>query len=106
MWSGNAYNLTMVEGDYGIQCPIVIEGVTLTASDAFLITIKDKANGEIIIAKDYDNITKNTIPFELTDAESELLSPGFYVFTLDWYQSGSFLCNLIANGSLNVEDKA
>lgn len=93
----------MCVGDWGVELPITISGVTLGASDSLKITI---ANTAPLIVKEYDNITQNTIRLVLTEAESALLPVGTYVYSLDWYQDGSFLCNIIKYGLFLVGDKA
>ena len=99
-------NLRMSEGDWGIGLSVTVDGVTLGASDALLYTFKDSLNGKTILTKTFDNITDNTISLSFTQAESALFSPGVYPYSLDWYQNGSFLCNLIEVGTLTVGDKA
>ena len=106
MWSVSRNDLQMAEGDYGIQLPITVNGTTLTASDSLRVTIKSHKNGSTIVEKDYTNIVDNTINFELTAAESALLQVGVYVYSLDWYQHGLFLCNIIPLGLFKVVDKA
>lgn len=105
-WTVIGHNLTMVEGDYGIELPITISGLTMTENDSIKITFKDRKNGETVLAKDYSNVQENTIILELTEQESALFPVGGYVYSLDWYQSGNFLCNIIAVASLKVVDKA
>ena len=58
------------------------------------------------VAKTYTNIQNNTIDFELTDSETELLPVGVYAYSLDWYQDGAFMCNIIPSGLFKVVDKA
>ena len=106
MWVVNKQTLQMTEGDWGIELPISIDGVTLTASDEVMVTIKTDKNGETVIVKNYDNISENTIKLSLTEAESALLPVGTYVYSLDWYQDGAFLCNIIPAASFKVVDKA
>ena len=106
MWVVNKQTLQMTEGDWGIELPISIDGVTLTASDEVMVTIKTEKNGETILIKNYDNISENTIKLSLTEAESALLPVGTYVYSLDWYQDGVFLCNIIPAASFKVVDKA
>ena len=106
MWEVSGQKLKMAEADYGIQLPITISGTTLTASDEILMTIKSKVNGETILAKTYSNISQNTFNFELTAAETQLLPVGSYVYSLDWYQDGAFMCNIIPYAVIEVVDKA
>lgn len=96
----------MTEGDYGITLPITISGATLYESDNVELTVKKNAKGEKILTKTYTGITNNTINFLLTEEESVLLPPSMYVYTLDWYRDGKFLCNVIKNGLFEVERKS
>lgn len=104
MWQSNDINIQMTEGDYGIELPITISGVTLGASDALKVTI---AHGETaIIEKEFTNISNNTINLVLTESESALLPIGTYVYSIDWYQNGAFLCNIVPMALFKVGDKA
>lgn len=106
MWSGDADNIRMTEGDYGITLPFGISGATLGNSDSFLFTFKANPNDETaVLTKTFDGITNNTIPFALTEAESALFSPGWYVYSLDWYHNGSFNGCIIEHGTFEVGDK-
>lgn len=106
MWNTIGTNISMAEGDYGIKLPIIISGADLGANDSIKLTIKDVLNGNTIIEKDFDGIAENTVNLELTAAESALLHAGNYVYSLDWYQSGAFLCNIIPLSAYKVVDKA
>ena len=106
MWSNVGYNLKMTEGDFGIALPITITGPTFASADTVKLTVKDRTNGNTILEKDFTNITQNTIALELTSEETALLPVGDYVYTLDWYQLGHFLCNIIPAAMFFVEDKA
>lgn len=96
----------MIEGDFGIVLPIEIEGIEITTEDQFSIKIFKNINEEPIITKTYSNISDNTINFELTKEESQLLKKGYYYYDLDWYQGNKFLGNLIANARFKVLEKA
>ena len=105
MWASNGLEMVMTEGDFGIQIPITIHDVTFSANDELQLTIKKKRNGDTIITKTYENITNNTIQLELTEEESALLPTGLYIYVLDWYQDGAFLCNLVPSSIFKVVDK-
>lgn len=105
-WDAKGNNIEMTQGDYGVQLPIAISGPTLTSSDAVKFTLKDGAGGAIILEKTFTNISSNTINLELTAADTAKLQPRSYVYNLDWYQSGNFLCNIIGNASFKVVGKA
>ena len=106
MWNVNGQDLKMVEGDWGIQLPVTVSGTTLTASDELKLTIKTAINGDTIVSKTFTNIQQNTVDLELTEAESALLPVGSYVYLLDWYQSGAFMCNIIPSALFKVVEKA
>ena len=106
MWYTSGTNISMAEGDFGIDLPITVSGTTFVASDSLKLTIKDVLNGSVIIEKDFSNIQQNTITLTLSSSESALLPVGKYVYSLDWYQSGQFLCNIIPISILKVVEKA
>lgn len=106
MWTASNLVLKMAEGDYGIKLPTVIKGATLDQSDSIRVTLKKEVNGPAILVKDYVGIEDNTIGLELTEAESELFPVGNYVYSIDWYQSGNFMCNLVPFSLFVVVDKA
>lgn len=101
MWNVIGLNLQMTEGDFGVALPIAISGVTLGAQDSVRFTLKQ--NGETIITKDFTNITNNTV--QLTFSEIETPPLGAYVYSLDWYQSGTFMCNIVPCAAFKVVDK-
>ena len=105
-WKVNYLDISMVEGDYGIELPVSISGVTLGAQDSIKLTFKDKNNGETILEKTFDSIVDNTVNLVFTNAESALFPVGTYVYSMDWYQDGSFMCNIIESSTLRVVDKA
>ena len=105
-WNVTGQNLSIVEGDFGIALPVEIGGVTLGAQDSIKLTFKAAVNGEAILAKEFDGIIDNTVSLELTEEETALLPVGAYVYSLDWYQSGNFMCNIIPSASFKVVDKA
>lgn len=107
MWTVNGTTLKMAEGDYGIQLPVTVSGTTLEANDSLKFTFKTVPNGEVILEKEFSDINDNTVDFEFTEAESALFSAGSTcVYSLDWYQDGIFMCNLIPLGQFKVVDKA
>ncbi len=96
----------MAEGDFGVELPITFSDVTLDNADEMKLTIKASVNGDAIIEKTFSNITENTINLVLTEEESSLLPVGSYVYVLDWYQNGAFLCNAIPIAAFKVVEKA
>lgn len=106
MLTGNGTQIEMCEGDYGVSVPVTVSGVTLGASDSLKFTFKTNLNRDVILQKEYSSISQNKINLSFTEAESALFTPGSYVYSLDWYQNGSFMCNLVKVGSFVVGDKA
>lgn len=106
MWQTNNTMLKMVEGDYGIDLPVTVNGVTFANEDTLVFTLKNAPNGDTLITKTFTDIADNTITLTLTEEESAELSVGTYFWVLDWYQSGAFLCNIIPCGLFRVVDKA
>lgn len=106
MWMVNKHSLQMTEGDWGVELPISINGVTLTDQDEVLFTVKTVNNGTKLLEKTFSNITDNTVRLSFTEAESALLPRGVYVYSLDWYQNNVFFCNIIPSAEFKVVDKA
>lgn len=107
MWQViNWHSIKMTEGDYGIKLPIVLSGATMTASDEVKLVIKAAINGAPIVEKTFSNIENNTVDLMLSEAESALLPVGSYFYLLDWYNDGSFMCNIIPWATFKVEEKA
>ena len=104
MWNVNGITLNMTEGDWGVKLPVTVTGVTFTANDS--VRIRIQRDETTIIEKEYTNITQNTFDLEFTEAESALLPVGSYLYSLDWYQDGAFMCNIIPSGMFLVGDKA
>lgn len=108
MWntkSKGSTDITMTEGDFGISLPFFIHGVTIDYDDSVRFTVKTEKNGEPLFTKDFTEIDDNIIDLSLTQAESELLEVGSYLYTLDWYKNGVFMYCLVNNAKLKVEDK-
>lgn len=106
MWRSNGNNLSFVEGDWGIAETVNIYGMEITANDSFRFIFKDRKNGNQILEKEFTALDDNSLELMLTEAESQLFPPGSYVYSLDWYQNGMFMCNIIECGGLKVVDKA
>ena len=105
MWSENQTNITMAEGDYGIQLPITVKGTEFTANDVLRLTFKKTINSPVILEKEYTP-SQNVVNLEFTEEESAKFPVGGYVYSLDWYQDGNFLCNIIPLAQFKVVDKA
>lgn len=105
MWVTTSNGIQMTVGDYGIELPITVIGTTITASDSLRLTFNNALTGDEVLVKDFDNISQNTVNFELTEAESALFPVGVYSYSLDWYQDGNFMCNIIPIGIFRVVSK-
>ena len=98
-------NISMVEGDYGLELPITITGTIISSDETIELIIRDNS-GEIKIDKFYNNIVDNTINFSLTKQESgKLTSNKKYFYSLDWYRNEDFLGNILNGLEFNVEEK-
>ena len=106
MWKVEKNNLSMTEGDYGVALPITISGASIATGDSVTFTVKTEKNGTGKLVKTFSNITQNKFDLVLTSAESALLPVGYYVYSLDWYKDGEFICNIIPSASFRVVDKA
>ena len=106
MWEVYKHTLQMVEGDFGLALPFEVKGTSISTSDTLRFTFKDKLNGDTILTKEYSNIEDNTADLELTEEESALFRVGDYVYSLDWYQDGLFMGNLIKCAAFKVVEKA
>lgn len=105
-WTVQNTTMRMSEGDYGVALPFSVKGTTIAAADSIKFVFKDGPNGETILTKEYTNLSQNSADLVFTAAESELFDPGTYCYTVAWYQSGVFQCNLVENGVFKVGDVA
>ena len=109
MWNKknkNSTDLVMDEGDFGVEIDIGIYGVSISSSDTIRITVRKEKNGDIVVEKEYTNIPDDdTISLSWTEAETALLTPGTYVYCLDWYRDGVFMYCIVNNSKLQVRDK-
>ena len=105
MLKGKNDKITMTEGDYGIVLPIKINGAIINNDDILKFTVKENSNKEEIFTKDFKIEQDNTLNFILTEEESKKFPPAVYVYSLDWYREGNFLCNLVKKALFEVEDK-
>jgi hypothetical protein len=105
-WEVNGQNLSMAEGDYGVELPLTISGIDLGASDYIKVSFKDKKNGNVILEKEFNEFNENTVNIVFTESESALFPVGIYVYRLDWYQAGNFMCNIIECANFKVVDVA
>ena len=98
-WTVDENEISMCEGDYGIDLPITITGVELTDSDSLMITIKDVINGTEYLQKSF------TEALTLSAEDTAQLPVGKYVYSLDWYKNDQFMCNIIPKAPFKVVDK-
>ena len=107
MWSVNKNDLTMAENDYGIALPVSVDGAEIGQGDAIKFVFKKAVDGELILEKEYTSFDEHGFAYlEFTAAESELFPVGSYVYRLDWYRNGSFLCNIITSAKFKVVNTA
>ena len=107
MWIVTAgKDLQMTEGDYGVDLPIVIKGPEFSSSDTINFVVKTSVNGTQKLSKTFTNITDNIVNVRLSSSDASSLPVGTYVYTLDWYRSGSFMCNIIPYAIFKVVEKA
>ena len=107
MWIVNGQEIKMTEGDYGIILPIKIKGATFGTDDHIQITIKAKKNdANVLFSKSFDIKNDNVVNIILTEEETSELPVGNYIYSLDWYKTNAFMCNLILAGNFIVLDKA
>ena len=105
-WNVIGNYLQICEGDFGIGLPATLHDAQMGDGDAVKLTIKTAVDGETIIEKIFDNIVENTFEIKLTAAESALLPIGEYVYAVDWYHDGEFLCNIVPSALFKVVNKA
>lgn len=106
MWIVSGRTITMTAGDFGIELPIEVSGTTLGASDTLAFTLKKADTETPVLTKTFTDIQDNTITLELTEEESASLQEGFYAYSLDWFQNGVFMCNLVTAALFMVVGKA
>ena len=105
MWNVNGKNISMAEGDFGVALPGNLIGTTLSAADTIRFTFKSQMNGSAILVKEYTPV-HNLVTREFTAEESALFPVGSYVLSVDWYQNGVFMNNIIPASIFKVVDKA
>lgn len=108
MWKTkkNSTEISMTEGDFGISVPYKVTiGAIIDTADSVLMTIKTEKNGEALFTKTFTDIANNTIDLSFTEAESEQLEVGSYLYTMDWYKGTQFYYCIVDDGKLKVEDK-
>lgn len=105
MWVVYGNALEMTEGDYGIELPVTVNGATLGENDTLSFTFKAAADGEVLLEKEYTP-DDNVVFLKFTEEESALFEANrTYSYSLDWYQEGEFLCNVIPRGNFRVVNK-
>lgn len=104
MWKADGNNIQMTVGDYGIKLPISVSSITVGQYDEMRFKIANQ--NAAVLELTFSNISDNTIDLELTAEQSAKLRVGSYLYSLDWYQNGSFMCNLIERALFKVVAKA
>ena len=105
-WTVSGDKLQMAEGDWGVELPIIISGMEFASGDSVAMVFKTAKNGDELLTKTFTDITENTITLEFTEEETALFPVGSYVYRMDAYQGGNYLCNLIPSASFKVVDVA
>ena len=106
MWEVHGNGLVMTEGDYGVDLPVTISGFELESGDALKFTFKAATDGEVLLEKTYSSPENNAVFLRFSESESELFSANrTYVYSLDLYHTGEFLCNVIRKGAFKVVEK-
>jgi len=100
----NSTDLIMTEGDFGVEIDLNFNAITISALDTVRVEVRTEKNGDPILTKEYTGVT-SVLPLSWTEEETALLTPGNYLYNLDWYSNGVFMCNLINNSKLQVKDK-
>lgn len=95
----------MTVGDYGVALPVTFDGITIGTQDMFKFTFKKHRNGEALLVKDVAAV-QSVVSLVLSASDSALFPVGEYVYSLDWYQNGAFLCNAIPIAAFKVVGKA
>lgn len=103
MWIASGTSLTMTEGDYGVRIPFNFADIAFSADDTIRFTFKTVPNASVVLTKDFVATDETALIF--TAEETSLFPVGSYVYSVDWFRSGTFLYNLIANASFKVVDK-
>ena len=103
MWNCTGQDIIMARGDYGIELEIEVEGATFAANDE--LRFKVARNGETVVEKTFTNIQNNKVNLVLTKAETDALRVGSYRYSLDWYEDGVFMDNVIPSAAFRVVAK-
>ena len=106
MWVESNDRLKMTVGDYGVALPLSFDGITIAGTDSIKVKFISATTGETILVKEYSDISQNKVNLELSSSETALFPVGLYAFSIDWYQSGHFLCNLVPIFIFEVVTKA
>lgn len=108
MWTvdNKTFKIEMTEGDYGIDLPIRFKKIELSSNDSIKIVFKTQKEDKPLIEKTFTNIENNVINLSFSAQETQKLSVGLYIYVMDWYKDGYFMCNLIKEAVLKVNNKA
>ena len=104
-WKVDGNKLQMTVGDFGVKLPVTISDITISQSDSFRFKFVDAANKNQILVKDFSSFQDNRLYLEFTAEERSLFVVGYYLYSLDWFENGNFMCNLIDEGSFKVVKK-
>lgn len=104
-WRVTGLSLQMAVGDYGIDLPVTISGATFGEGDAIRFTFNSGPGAGTVLEKTYSVIDHNTVNLFFTEAESALFRVGNYVYGMDWYKNGVFMCNVVESAQFRVVRK-
>lgn len=105
-WIVRGNDLTMIKRDFGVALQVKINGVTLGAQDTIRFTINKGIDGETVCVKEYTGIIEdNTVSLEFSEEDTAKLDVGTYAYSLDWYQNGSFMDNIVPDAPFRVVKK-
>lgn len=106
MWDAKGKRLEMTAGDYGVKIPVTVDSIAVGKDDTLRFTFKKYDGGPVILAKSFTNVNGNAVDLEFTREESARFLPGDYVWRLDWFEDGNFMCNIVQSGIFRVVRKA
>lgn len=93
--------------DYGIQLPFDITGTVFAPTDKMRFELKKSEDSETLFTKDYLNELDNTSKFrfflEMTQKESENLSPGNYVYYVRYIKGGAVKDTVVSGESFKIK---
>ena len=106
MWSVSRNNISMTVGDFGVALAARVKGIELGDHDSIKIKFKTAIDGETVLEKVFTDIQNSSFGLILSADDSARFDVGTYVYSMDWYRDGVFMCNIIPCASFKVVKKA